>query len=156
MMRGRHARLRTTVGALIAALLALALLPAGAYAAPAGAAAEVNLALGKRATASGAHDGYPAGQVTDGTQQSYWEGPAGSYPAWVQVDLGSAVRVDRVVLKLPAAWEARTQTLAVLGSTDGGAFTPLAASAAGPSPRTGRTRSASTPAPPPRATSASR
>ncbi|MFJ6527874.1 CARDB domain-containing protein [Streptomyces longwoodensis] len=129
-MRGRHARLRTTVGALIAALLALALLPAGAYAAPAGAAAEVNLALGKRATASGAHDGYPAGQVTDGTQQSYWEGPAGSYPAWVQVDLGSAVRVDRVVLKLPAAWEARTQTLAVLGSTDGGAFTPLAASAA--------------------------
>jgi hypothetical protein len=130
MMRGRHARLRTTVGALIAALLALALLPAGAYAAPAGAAAEVNLALGKRTGASGAHDGYPAGQVTDGTQQSYWEGPAGAFPAWVQVDLGSAVRVDRVVLKLPATWEARTQTLAVLGSTDGSAFTALAASAA--------------------------
>ncbi|POX56342.1 APHP domain-containing protein [Streptomyces sp. Ru71] len=132
-MRGRHARRRLTVGALTAALLALGLLPVGAYAASAGAgaaAAEVNLALGKPASASGAHDGYPAGNVTDSGQQSYWEGPAGSFPGWVQVDLGAGVRVDRVVLKLPTTWEARTQTLAVLGSADGSAFTTLAGSAA--------------------------
>ncbi|MFI9150135.1 discoidin domain-containing protein [Streptomyces sp. NPDC053367] len=47
----------------------------------------------------------------------------------VQVDLGTGVRVGRVVLKLPTTWEASTQRLAVLGSTDGSAFTALAAPA---------------------------
>ena len=39
--------------------------------------------------------------------------------------------MSRVVLKLPpaAAWQTRTQTLAVLGSTDGSSFTTLKASA---------------------------
>lgn len=46
-----------------------------------------------------------------------------------QADLGSAVKADRVVLKLPTAnWGARTQTLAVQGSTDGQNFTDLVAS----------------------------
>ncbi|GHG10239.1 CARDB domain-containing protein [Streptomyces filamentosus] len=122
----RHG-LRLTIGLLIAALVALGLLPASAHAAP---EAAPDLALGRPATASGAHGAYPAGNLTDGSQASYWEGPAGAFPQWAQVDLGAAVRVDRVVLKLPTGWQARDETLAVLGSTDGSAFTTLAGSQA--------------------------
>ncbi|WP_436764486.1 galactose-binding domain-containing protein, partial [Streptosporangium sp. V21-05] len=47
------------------------------------------------------------------------------------VDLGSAASVGRVVLKLPpqAAWQARTQTLSVQGSTNGSSFATLSGSA---------------------------
>ena len=121
-MRGKHLSWRPAVGALIGALLAVGLLPVTAYA-----AASTNLALGRTVTATGAHGAYPAGNVTDGSQASYWEGPAGSFPQWVQVDLGASARVDRVVLKLPTGWEARNQTVGLLGSTDGSAFTTLAA-----------------------------
>ncbi|MET9444312.1 CARDB domain-containing protein [Streptomyces sp. NPDC006610] len=128
-MRGTQTRRRTGVGLLTAGLIAVGLLPAPAQAAPQ-AAAETNLALGRAATAGGAHGGYPASNVTDGSQQSYWEGPSGSFPQWVQVDLGAAVPLDRVALKLPTGWEARSQSLAVLGSTDGNSFGTLAAAAA--------------------------
>ncbi|MFG3658687.1 CARDB domain-containing protein [Streptomyces sp. NPDC047706] len=121
-MRGTHPSRRLGVGLLTAGLLVVGLLPA-----PAHAAAETNLALGRAATAGGAHGGYPAANVTDGSQQSYWEGPTGSFPQWVQVDLGARTSLDRVVLKLPTGWEARSQTLAVLGSTDGTSFSTLAA-----------------------------
>ncbi|MET9623785.1 CARDB domain-containing protein [Streptomyces sp. NPDC006464] len=121
-MRGKHLSRRLAVGALIGALIAVGLLPVTAYA-----AASTNLALGRTVTATGAHGAYPAGNVTDGSQASYWEGPAGSFPQWVQVDLGASARVDRVVLKLPTGWEARNQTVGLLGSTDGSAFTALAA-----------------------------
>ncbi|WP_419993144.1 CARDB domain-containing protein [Streptomyces boninensis] len=114
------------VGTLLAGLAATGLTPGVAQAAAAG----PNLALGKPADAAGAHPGYPAANVTDGSQASYWEGPAGEFPRWVQVDLGSAATVDEVVLKLPTTWEARTQTLSIQGSTDGDAFSTLAASAA--------------------------
>ncbi|MDQ1702980.1 MAG: hypothetical protein QOF57_2232, partial [Frankiaceae bacterium] len=60
----------------------------------------------------------------------YWEGTANAYPNWLQVDLGSAQTVGRVVLKLPTTWGTRTQTLSVLGSTDGSAWTTVKASAA--------------------------
>ncbi|MGC0334082.1 hypothetical protein RKD23_007072 [Streptomyces sp. SAI-170] len=129
-MRGKHPSRRLSVGVLISVLLAL--LPVAAHAAgePGTAAAqETNVALGRPASAGGAHPGYPAGHVTDGSQQSYWEGPTGAFPQWVQVDLGAGVRVDRVVLKLPTTWEARTQRLSLLGSTDGSAFSTLAAPA---------------------------
>ncbi|MBD2819020.1 discoidin domain-containing protein [Streptomyces parvulus] len=86
--------------------------------------------LGRPATAGGSHGAYPAGNTTDGTQATYWEGPAGSFPQWVQVDLGEARDVERVVLKLPAGWESRTQTLSLQGSTDGSTFRTLDASSA--------------------------
>ncbi|MEU0370187.1 CARDB domain-containing protein [Streptomyces sp. NPDC006283] len=124
-MRGKQLGLRTVTGLLTAGLIAVGLLPVTAHAAEG-----PNLALGRPATAGGAHGGYPAGNVTDGSQASYWEGPAGAFPQWVQVDLGRGVSIDEVALKLPTAWEARTQTLSVLGSTDGADFDPLAASAA--------------------------
>ncbi|MEV8627311.1 CARDB domain-containing protein [Streptomyces sp. NPDC051079] len=123
-MYGRLARLvRPVTGLLAAALIALGLLP---FTASAATAADPDLALGRPVTASGTLGGYPAAHLTDGSQATYWEGPAGAFPQWAQVDLGAAVRVDRVVLKLPTGWEARDQNLAVLGSTDGSAFTTLA------------------------------
>ncbi|MDX3235068.1 CARDB domain-containing protein [Streptomyces sp. ME03-5709C] len=133
-MRWRPLGRRSLSAAALAGLMTLALSPmsAPALAAPTAsdaAAADVNLALGRPATAGGSHGEYPAGNTTDGTQASYWEGPAGSFPQWVQVDLGAARDVDRIVLKLPSAWETRTQTLSLQGSTDGSSFTTLAASA---------------------------
>lgn len=121
-MRRTTASRRLGIGLLAAGLTVVGLLPV-----PAHAAAETNLALGRTATAGGALGGYPAAHVTDGSQQSYWEGPTGSFPQWVQVDLGAQISLDRVALKLPTGWEARTQSLSVLGSTDGGSFSTLAA-----------------------------
>ncbi|MFI9771184.1 CARDB domain-containing protein [Streptomyces sp. NPDC052415] len=121
-MRGTPMGRRWGTGLLTAGLLTVGLLPAPAHAADVG----PNLALGRAATAGGAHGGYPATNVTDGSQQSYWEGPTGSFPQWVQVDLGSQVPLDRVALKLPTGWEGRSQSLAILGSFDGGSFTTLA------------------------------
>ncbi|MFC8868996.1 CARDB domain-containing protein [Streptomyces sp. NPDC057148] len=130
-MRWRSLGRRSLTGAVVAGLMTVGLLPlpfaAGAQAAPA--AADVNLALGRPATAGGSHGAYPAGNTTDGTQATYWEGPAGSFPQWVQVDLGEARDVERVILKLPAGWESRSQTLSLRGSTDGSTFRTLDASA---------------------------
>ncbi|MGW8890070.1 CARDB domain-containing protein [Streptomyces sp. NPDC055749] len=124
-MRGKHHGWRLIAGAVTAGLIAVGLLPVTAHAAEG-----PNLALGKSATAGSAHGAYPAGNVTDGSQQSYWEGTAGSFPQWVQVDLGGSVSADRVALKLPTGWEKRSQTLTVQGSTNGTAFNTLAASSA--------------------------
>ncbi|MFG3320759.1 CARDB domain-containing protein [Streptomyces sp. NPDC048171] len=130
-MRWRSLGRRSLPGAAVAGLMTVGLLPlplaATAQAAPAKAAADVNLALGRPAKAGGSHGAYPAGNATDGTQATYWEGPAGSFPQWLQVDLGTARDVDRVVLKLPAGWESRSQSLSVRGSTDGSTFRTLAA-----------------------------
>ncbi|MBB2947789.1 hypothetical protein FB565_007560 [Actinoplanes lutulentus] len=98
---------------------------------PAANAAGPNLAAGKAASASGSLGAQPASAVTDGNQQSYWESPNGSFPQWVQVDLGATATVDQVILKLPpaTAWATRTQTLSVQGSTNGSSFSTLSASA---------------------------
>ncbi|MFI6230287.1 discoidin domain-containing protein [Micromonospora echinospora] len=85
-----------------------------------------NLALGRPATASSQNQTYAAGNAVDGTAGSYWESANNAFPQTLTVDLGAVRRVDRVVLRLPAGWERRTQTLAVLGSTDGSAYTTLA------------------------------
>jgi hypothetical protein len=127
--------------ALLAASLALAasplLHPTGAGTASAAVlagtnlAAGLNLAAGKAASASSSTQNYAASNVTDGNQGSYWESANNAFPQWVQVDLGSSVATNQVVLKLPTAnWGARDQTLAVQGSTDGQNFTDLSASAA--------------------------
>ncbi|WP_328877036.1 discoidin domain-containing protein [Streptomyces sp. NBC_00299] len=124
-MRWTHSVRRSVVGSLIAGLATAGLLPA----ASAAEAAAPNLALGKTATASGSHSGYPAGNVTDGSQQTYWESPSNAFPQWIQVDLGGSAAIDEVVLKLPTSWEARTQTLRVLGSSDGSSFSTLSGTA---------------------------
>lgn len=83
-----------------------------------------NLAKGRPATATGSQDVYTPGKAVDGDANSYWESTNNAFPQSWTVDLGSAEAVRRLVLKLPpsAAWGARTQTITVLGSTDGSAY----------------------------------
>ncbi|MED7951073.1 discoidin domain-containing protein [Streptomyces sp. BE303] len=88
-----------------------------------------NLARGRAFTAGSSSGGYGAGNVDDGNQGSYWESASNALPQWIQVDLGTAVAVSRLVLKLPTGWERRTQTLVVQTSTDGSTFTDRVASA---------------------------
>ncbi|MGK5523157.1 discoidin domain-containing protein, partial [Micromonospora sp. URMC 107] len=67
----------------------------------------------------------------DGNANTYWESANNAFPQSLTVDLGTSRTVSRVVLKLPpsSAWQTRTQTLSVLGSTTGSSFTTLKASA---------------------------
>ncbi|MFI0895054.1 choice-of-anchor D domain-containing protein [Streptomyces sp. NPDC020983] len=90
-----------------------------------------DIAVGRPATASSSNGSYTAGNVTDADASTYWES-AGSFPQWVQVDLGQATDVGKVTLKLPpsTAWATRSETLSVLGSTDGSSFSTLSAPAA--------------------------
>jgi hypothetical protein len=77
-----------------------------------------NLAAGKATSESSHTQTYASSAVTDGDRNSYWESANNSFPQWVQVDLGSARSVSRVVLQLPASWGARSQTLTLQAGTD--------------------------------------
>jgi CARDB/F5/8 type C domain len=126
-MKRKNLRRQLIGGLLAAALVAVpAISPS-----PALAAGGPNLSLGKAASASGSNGPYVPANVTDGNADSYWESPNNAFPQWVQIDLGSSVAIDQVKLKVPpaAAWATRTQTLSVQGSTDGGSFSTLSASA---------------------------
>ena len=108
-----------------------------------------NLAKGRPATATGSQDVYTPGKAVDGDVNSYWESTNNAFPQSWTVDLGSAEAVHRLVLKLPpsSAWGARTQTVAVLGSTDGSSYSTVA----GPQgyrfdPATGNTATVTLPA----------
>jgi alpha-1,3-glucanase-like protein/CARDB protein/F5/8 type C domain-containing protein len=127
--------MRTTslISRLTAALLAGSLvLLAGpghpATAAPAATAKDSARLAATTVSAGSAHGEYPASNVNDGNQATYWESANNAFPQWIQADLGSSVATDEVVLKLPAGWEARTQTLTVQGGTNGTAFSDLAPS----------------------------
>jgi hypothetical protein len=110
------------VTAVVAAMVAaLGWAPAAAQ------AATGNLAQGRPTAESGHADVYGSGNAVDGNQGSYWESTNNAFPQWLQVDLGSAVTVNQVVLRLPGGWGTRTQTLSVRGSTDGSTFSDLAA-----------------------------
>ncbi|MFF9276588.1 discoidin domain-containing protein [Streptomyces griseosporeus] len=113
----------------LSAVIVTSLLALGGPALTARAAGGPNIALGDTASASSAHSGYGAPNITDGNQGTYWESAGPSFPQWVQADLGTTERVDEVVLKLPAGWESRTQTLSVQGSADGTSFSTLKNSA---------------------------
>lgn len=86
-----------------------------------------NLAKGRPVTATGSQDVYTPGKAVDGDANSYWESGNNAFPQSLTVDLGSREAVRRLVLKLPpsSAWGARTQTLTVLGSTDGSNFSTV-------------------------------
>lgn len=126
MLTGNKASARKTflIYGLIVALFVgqLALFPAVSSAA-------ANLVQGKTITASSVGDVYVAANANDGNQGTYWESASNAFPQWLKIDLGTSSSVNQVVLKLPAAWEARTQTLAVQGSTNDSAYSNLAASA---------------------------
>ncbi|MET8256293.1 discoidin domain-containing protein [Micromonospora sp. NPDC005205] len=129
---------RLLAGVLAGVLLATApvvtpMASAAPTADPSAAAARVAMLAGLSATmtASSYNQNYVAGNANDGNASTYWESANNAFPQWIQADLGATVSVDRVVLKLPPAsdWQTRTQTLSVLGSTNGSSFTTLKASA---------------------------
>ncbi|WP_328437423.1 discoidin domain-containing protein [Streptomyces sp. NBC_00444] len=89
-----------------------------------------NLAKGRAATATGSQDVYTPGKAVDGDANSYWESTNNAFPQSLDVDLGATESVRRLVLKLPpsSAWGARTQTITVLGSTDGSNYSTVVGS----------------------------
>jgi hypothetical protein len=85
-----------------------------------------NLAQGRPVTATSANGPYLPANAVDGNAATYWESANNAFPQSITVDLGSSVSVSRVVLRLPTSgWGARTQTLSVLGSVDGSAYTTV-------------------------------
>jgi hypothetical protein len=90
-----------------------------------------NIAAGMTATASTSNSPYVPANLTDADPSTYWESANGAFPQWAQVDLGTSYSVGKIVLKLPpsTAWGARTETLSVLGSTDGTNFSTIVGSA---------------------------
>ncbi|HZM81693.1 MAG TPA: discoidin domain-containing protein, partial [Candidatus Limnocylindrales bacterium] len=80
---------------------------------PGGGGGQTNLARGKPTAESSHTQVYVSGNAVDGNSGSYWESTNNAFPQWVQVDLGSALAISRIVLKLPPSWGARTQTLSV-------------------------------------------
>ncbi|GAA0576390.1 discoidin domain-containing protein [Streptomyces crystallinus] len=116
--------------ALLAAVVVTALMTLGWPSPSASAAGGPDLAAGRPAAASSAKAPYTAANITDGDASTYWESSGSGFPQWVQADLGASARVNEVVLRLPAGWEARQQTLAVQGSADGTGFTTLVSAAA--------------------------
>ncbi|MFD7633785.1 discoidin domain-containing protein, partial [Streptomyces sp. NPDC059873] len=113
----------------LSAAIATSLLMIGWPSMTAMAADGPNIAAGRTAAASTTSGDGTARNVTDGDQSTYWEGDGKKFPQWVQSDLGSSKRVDQVVLKLPAGWESRKQTLSLQGSADGTSFATLKSSA---------------------------
>ncbi|WP_372511142.1 discoidin domain-containing protein [Streptomyces cylindrosporus] len=107
-----------------------------------------NLAKGRPATATGSQDVYTPGKAVDGDANSYWESTNNAFPQSWTVDLGSSYAVRRLVLKLPpsSAWGARTQTITVLGSTDGSNYSTVVGSSGYRfDPATGNTATVSLP-----------
>ena len=92
-----------------------------------------NLALNQPVTASSStSSSYTPQMAVDGNTSTYWESTDGAgYPQTITVDLGSAQSIGSVTLDLPpsSAWSTRTQTLSVLGSTNGTTFSQLVGSA---------------------------
>ncbi|MEU1362075.1 discoidin domain-containing protein [Micromonospora zamorensis] len=135
--RSGRRRLLSSVLAGMLLVTAPVVTPAAANAAPvadaSASAARMALLAGLSATmtASSYNQNYVASNANDGNASTYWESANNAFPQWIQADLGATVSVDRVVLKLPPAsdWQTRTQTLSVLGSTNGSSFTTLKASA---------------------------
>ncbi len=96
------------------------------------ASSSTNLALNQPVTASSSYETYVPGNVTDGNTSTYWESNDGAaYPQTIAVNLGSAQSIGSVTLDLPpaTAWATRTQTLSVLGSTNGSTFSQIVGSA---------------------------
>jgi F5/8 type C domain. len=93
--------------------------------------AAANLALDKPVTESSHTQYFFSKNINDGNIATYWEGEAKSYPNLITIDLETPCRISSVVIKLNPnpVWEARSQTMEILGSLDGNQFTTLVASA---------------------------
>jgi Alpha-1,3-glucanase catalytic domain D1/Alpha-1,3-glucanase catalytic domain D2/F5/8 type C domain/Abnormal spindle-like microcephaly-assoc'd, ASPM-SPD-2-Hydin/HYDIN/CFA65/VesB-like, Ig-like domain/Cep192 domain 4 len=97
-----------------------------------GISSTTNIALNRPATASSSYETYVASNVTDGNTSSYWESTDGAgYPQTISVNLGSVYPIGSITLDLPpsSAWSTRTETLSVLGSTNGTSYSQIVGSA---------------------------
>jgi hypothetical protein len=114
----------TTAGAYAGQLTIDSTSPAGPYVVPVngiGFDPDGNLALGQQVTSSSvAGSGYGPGNLVDGNPATYFESANGAFPQTVTLDLGDRRTVDRIVLRLPGNWGARTETLSV--EADGAAL----------------------------------
>jgi hypothetical protein len=94
-----------------------------------------NIALNQPVTASSYEDDYVPTNVTNGDTSNlsnYWESSDGAaYPQTITVNLQSVQSIGSITLDLPnsSAWTTRTETLSVLGSTNGSSFSQIVASA---------------------------
>jgi hypothetical protein len=101
-----------------------------------------NFAFGKTITAStvegstlsdqGPAD-YHAYSANDGNADTYWQSEfvGVSSPQWLEVDLGAATSVGKIVLRLPpaTAWTSRTQNIAITGGSTSAPSDTLVAAA---------------------------
>jgi hypothetical protein len=86
-----------------------------------------NLALTATASADNTLAGFPASNVNDSNQATYWQ--AANATGVLSLQLAEPAAVDRLVLELPQGWGARNQTIEVDYSTDGQTWTQLIAPA---------------------------
>ena len=96
-----------------------------------GVTTNTDLALNAAVTASSYTQTYVPANAVDGNTSTYWEATNGAWPSTITVNLGSSQTLGSITVDLPppAAWSTRTQTLSVLGSTNGTSFSTLVASA---------------------------
>ena len=106
--------------------------PIGASLSGTGLTSTTDLALGATLSASSTASGFPASNANDGNTSTYWESLDGAgYPQTLTANLGQSMALGSVTLDLPpsSAWSTRTETLSVLGSTNGSSWTTLVGSA---------------------------
>lgn len=84
-----------------------------------------NLAQGKPISSGEHTDVYVDSNVNDGKTDTYWESKG--FPAEMTIDLGGSYGISTaaVLLNPSAIWEARTQEIALLVSTDGESFSEI-------------------------------
>ncbi|HET9173126.1 MAG TPA: discoidin domain-containing protein [Actinospica sp.] len=96
-----------------------------------GVTSTTNLALNQPITASSSTQTYVASNANDGDSSTYWESTDGAgYPQTLTVDLGTTQSIGSITLDLPpsSAWATRTETLSVLGSTNGTSYPTIVGS----------------------------
>jgi F5/8 type C domain/Abnormal spindle-like microcephaly-assoc'd, ASPM-SPD-2-Hydin len=96
-----------------------------------GTSSNTDLALNKPVTASSYTQVYTPSNAVDGNTSTYWEANNGAWPSTITVNLQSVQTLGSITIDLPpsSAWNTRTQTLSVLGSTNGTSFSTLVSSA---------------------------
>jgi F5/8 type C domain len=96
-----------------------------------GVSANTDLALNASVTASSYTQVYVPANAVDGNTSTYWEATNGVWPSTFTVNLGSVQTLGSITIDLPpsSAWQTRTQTLSVSGSTNGSSYSTLVASA---------------------------
>lgn len=86
-----------------------------------------NLAFRKDIVCNNFVDVYIPKNANDGNERSYWEGAQDKYPNQLTIDLAKPTSIKCITIRLNpnSMWEARKQTFAILGSSDGQNFTPI-------------------------------